>query len=206
MKTAVTILFLLSLTAFAGTQVAVDLDPIVRTDADWLSYDNGTAQWFTWGGVYRGVWFNMEDFTPGAIGAYVEQSEFWFYHHSSYPWDTSDFYAELWNGTAPNMTNMLDQTTVTAAHYAPVYATYGTPITTEANFWCFSNTEMSSGGWPSNLGDAGSSGVAHSYNGDTTSLAPWVAGGQNCNYFISVLVEPMTSLSRTTWGSMKALF
>jgi len=205
MKKTTVILVILALTAFAG-QISVNLDPIDRSDADWLTYDNGTASWLTWGGVYRGVWFNMEDFTPGALGAEVEQAEFWFYHHSSYTWDTSSFYAELWNGTAPNITALLDQSTGTAVHYAPVFISYATPIVTEPNFWCFVNTEMSSGGWPSSLGDGGPSAVAHSFNGDTSSLVPWTVGGQNCNYFISVLVEPVVSLSRTTWGSMKTVF
>ncbi|MCD4707437.1 MAG: hypothetical protein K8S62_06840 [Candidatus Sabulitectum sp.] len=205
MKKTTVILAVLALAAFAG-QISVNLDPIDRSDADWLVYDNGSPAWLTWGGVYRGVWFNVDDFYTGALGASIEQSQFWFYHHASYPWDTSSFYAEIWNGTAPNITTLLDQSTGTAVHYAPVFVSYATPIVTEPNFWCFTNTVMSSGGWPASLGDGGPSAVAHSYNGDTSALIPWVVASQNCNYFISVLADPVVSLSRTTWGSMKTVF
>ncbi len=48
MKNVLAILAVLSLLAFAG-QIAVSLDPIEGTDADMLVYDNGTANWLTWG-------------------------------------------------------------------------------------------------------------------------------------------------------------
>ena len=65
MKKAIAILAVLSLVAFAGN-VAVDLGQMPEKDADWLVYDNGSPNWLTWGGTYRGVWFNIEDFIPGA--------------------------------------------------------------------------------------------------------------------------------------------
>jgi len=38
--------------AMAG-ELPVNLDPI-QSDGDWLTYDDGTPSWLTWGGTYRG--------------------------------------------------------------------------------------------------------------------------------------------------------
>ncbi|RKZ03331.1 hypothetical protein DRQ21_06060 [Candidatus Fermentibacteria bacterium] len=202
MKKAIAILAVLSLAAFAG-QVAVNLDPIPQKDADWLVYDDGTPAWLTWGGMYRGVWFDVQDFVPGATGASIEQSEFWFYHHSSYPWDTSDVYLEIWNGDNTAPVTQLDQTMVTAIHYAPVYATYSTPLAGEQNFWALANTEMSSGGWPAILGD-GTAGTHSFFSDDFIIWEPW---GDMGDYFVSVYATPTTgALDNSTWGSLKAAF
>ncbi|MCK5785778.1 MAG: hypothetical protein KAH54_04360, partial [Candidatus Sabulitectum sp.] len=123
MKLTMFAVFLLTIVALAE-QIAVDPGHVPEKDPDWLLYDDGTAAWLTWGGMYRGVWFNIQDFNPSAAGTMIYQSEFWFYHHSSYPWDTSDFYAEVWNGDSAGPTSLLDQTLAAAVHYAPVYVTY----------------------------------------------------------------------------------
>jgi hypothetical protein len=47
--------------------------------------------------VYRGVWFKTADFQP-ASSASAEVPEFWFYEHTSYPWETP-IYAK--SGTRP---------------------------------------------------------------------------------------------------------
>jgi hypothetical protein len=120
-----------------------------------LQYDDGTAGWLTWGGLYRGVWFNAEDFAPGSQGFLLEFSEYWFYHHSSCPWDTDEFYAEIWSGdqnTGPG--NLLDTQVATAVHYSPTHVSHYPPLViTEPDWWQLVNTEMSAGGWPSTLGD-----------------------------------------------------
>lgn len=205
MKKAIAILAVLSLASFAG-QIAVNLDPIPQKDADWLVYDNGTPNWLTWGGTYRGTWFNVEDFVPGGGACEVEQAELWFYHHTSHPWDTSDVYIELWNGDNMGPTAQLDQTMKTAIHYAPIYVDYNPIITTEGNFWCLANTEMSAGGWPSILGDGAQGTVFHSfYSDDFIVWEPWDIGGA-CNYFVSIYGEIPMSFDNTTWGSLKATF
>jgi hypothetical protein len=202
MKKAIAILAVLSLVAFAG-QVAVNLDPVPQKDADWLQYDDGTPAWFTWGGTYRGTWFNVQDFVPGAIGATIQQSEFWFYHHSSYPWDTSDVYLEIWNGGASAPVTQLDKTQAVAAHYAAVTTTYATPLVGEQNFWALANTEMSSGGWPSCLGDS-TAGTHSFYSSDFIIWEPW---GEVGDYLIRVYAEVTPSaLSGVTWGALKAAF
>ena len=202
MKKAIAILAVLSLAALAG-QVAVNLDPIQGSDADWLVYDDGTANWLTWGGMFRGVWFNIEDFVPGETSAGINESEFWFYHHADHPWDTSDVYLEIWNGDAMAPTAQLDQTMITAIHYAPVFATYATPLIAEGNFWALANTEMSAGGWPALLGD-GTPGVHSFFSDDFIIWEPW---GDMGDYFVRVNADiPALALDNTTWGSLKATF
>jgi len=200
MKKAIAILAVLSLAAFAG-QVAVNLGPTPQKDADWLVYDDGTAHWLTWGGMYRGVWFDVQDFVPGTTGAAIEQSEFWFYHHSSYPWDTSDVYLEIWNGDNTAPVTQLDQTMVTAVHYAPVTASYATPLAGEQNFWALANTEMSSGGWPATLGD-NTAGTHSFFSDDFIIWEPW---GDLGDYLVRVYATP-GALDNSTWGSLKAAF
>ncbi len=204
MKNVIAILAVLSLVAFAG-QVAIDLAPVQGTDADWLEYDDGTANWLTWGGMYRGTWFDATDFIPTAFNCDIHQSEFWFYHHASYPWDTSDVYLEIWDGAVSAPVTQLDQTMVTAIHYAPVYATYATPLATaNAEFWAFANTEMSAGGWPCNLGD-GTPGTHSFFSDDFIIWEPW---GDMGDYFIAVEadINEAGALDNTTWGSLKATF
>ena len=197
---------LLSAVSFAG-QVAVNLGPMPEKDSDWLVYDNGSPAWLTWGGTYRGVWFNMQDFIPGATSATIEQAELWFYHHSEHPWDTSDVYIELWDGDSMGPTGQLDQQMATAIHYAPIYIDYDPAITTaDENFWVLANTEMSAGGWPSILGDGMQGSVYHSfYSDDFIVWEPWDIGGA-CNYFISVYATLNAAFDATTWGALKTTF
>jgi len=205
MKKAIAILAVLSLAAFAGQVAAVSLDPIPQSDADRLSYDDGTAGWYTWGGMYRGVWFNVQDFLPGAIGATVQSAEFWFYHSSSgHTWDTSQVYLEIWNGTSSAPETQINKEEVTAATYTPITVDYTSdPLSVGQNFWALSNVEMSSGGWPSSLGDKNA--TTHSFlTEDFVVWEPW-----NYNYFIRVdadITPDTASLGSTTWGSLKAAF
>jgi hypothetical protein len=161
-------------------------------------YDDGSAYWLSWDGLYRGVWFHVSDFVPGAPGGCLYQMEYWFYHHSSYPWDTASFYAELYNGDAGSPVTQLDQTSLTAGHFAPCYVDYAGGITVGPDFWGLINTEMSAGGWPSLLGDntPNPTGNDHSfYSDDFIVWIPWVpedSGG--------------IGLEQETWGSVKVLY
>jgi hypothetical protein len=189
---------------------SVQLDrplPIGGTD-DLFQYDDGTANWLTWGGLYRGVWFNLDDFSPGAPGANLIWLEFWFFHHASYPWDVSSFYAELYDGDAAAPTTQLDQTSVTAIHYSPVHATYFPPITVEQNFWGIVNTGMSAGGWPSILGDNTPNPASHSFFSDDFIVwEPWIISGATANdYFLRACENYFPGLNESTWGSIKTLF
>ncbi len=181
---------------------ADDLLPEVEMDWEWLTYCSGTPGWISWAGTYRGTWFHLEDFFPGVSETMVSASEFWFYHHSSYPWDTSDAYIELWTGNENGPAAQIRQDYVTAAHFAPVYVFYEPPETVPGDFWVLVNTEMSAGGWPSLLGDGSAQPVSHSFFSDDFIVwEPWFGR----NLFIAVLAD-VDAISSTSWGCLKTLF
>lgn len=192
-------------------QVEVSEVPVQSQDAEWLQYDDGSPHWLTWDGAYRGVWFHMEDFIPGATGYDIEAARLWFYHHTTYPWDTSDTIVEIWNGSpAAGFTDLLASQLISGVHYAPSYVEFDPPVTTEADFWCLQNTELSSGGWPSILCDGGFEtppvGI-HSYYTDDTALEPLFIAGSYCNYFTAVIDNwDPAALERTSWGYLKTVF
>ncbi len=177
-----------------------------RTD-DWLGYDDGSAIWSSWSGIYRGVWFNLDDFVPAwSAGLDITECEMWFFHDVEMPWDTSDFYCEIWRGTSDSPTYQLEQVLLTAVHYAPVISVYTDPVHVETNFWMLTNTELSSGGWPSSISDGAGSPVAHSFfTDDFQSWLPWNPSTGISNYFVAVLPLPW-SLDQMTWGALKNVF
>ena len=210
MKNVIAILAVLSLAAFAG-QIAVNPGTIQGTDGDVLSYDNGSPHWvLSGGGFYKGTWFNVEDFIPNGIGATLNNAEFWFYHHTNSPWDTSDIYLEVWNGDPMAVGAQLNQTMVTALHYAPVFIDFtADPLEVEANFWLISNTELSAEGIPSTLSDWAGAEIPHSFvSEDLIIWEPYPIGGLNVNFFIrtdaDIIVDE--AFDNTTWGSLKATF
>lgn len=170
-----------------------------------IQYDDGSAYWLTWGGLYRGTWYSSDDFAPGASFS-AQNMELWFYHHASYPWDTGSFYAELYTGDAAGPVTQLNQTSVTAAHYAPCYANYSSPIDCGTNWWGLINTEMSAGGWPSVLGDNTPNSVDHSFfSDDFVVWEPWIISGSTANdYFVRFNGE--FGLESETWGAIKGLY
>ena len=180
----------------------------VGGDPVYCQYDDGSAYWLTWGGLYRGTWFDAEDFWPGISWWDVWWCEFWFYHHSSYPWDTASFYCEVYNGGISLPATQLAQTSAAALHYSPCYVDYDPSVETETQFWILVNTEMSSGGWPSLLGDNTPNteyGNHSLFSDDFVVWEPWVIQGPVSNdYFIRE--ECSIGLAQTTWGSIKTLF
>lgn len=204
-------LAIIAFTAFAGSSIPVPEGYIPgggSTDADYLQYDDGTSFWLTWAGMYRGVWFNTEDFVPGMSGFALDFSEYWMYHHTDRPWDTSDFYAEIWNGDYMGPLVKLDTQELTGIHYAPVFANYATPIEAESNFWAIENTEMSAGGWPSILADNTEPTVAHSYFSDDFYVwEPWTMPTGEGDFILRVEGEFLDeALDNVTWGGIKAVF
>jgi hypothetical protein len=175
---------------------------------DLLQYDDGTAAWITWGGLYRGVLFDLADFYEPVPGGFcIESVEFWFYHHSSYPWDICDFYGEIWEGD-PTGPGFLDaQEVLQASHYSAVSWSVTPPCSTVGQyFWVILDTSMSSGGWPSLLGDntPSTTGESHSFYSDGFLWEPWIMG----DYLIRVYGEPIDSsvLDAMTWGLVKSSF
>ncbi len=171
---------------------------------DLLQYDDGTANWLVWSGLYRGTWFNTADFGLG-FSWLSSSSQLWFYHHASYPWDVSAFYCDLCNGLQTGPVTILDQTSVTAVHYQPVYAGYSPPISCEGNFWILVDTEMSAGGWPSVLGDNTPQTADHSFFSDDFIVwEPWIISGPTANDFF--IRSGYTGLEEGSWASIKAQF
>ena len=204
MNRALAPLLLLSLPLLAGN-VRVDLPGGSGSTDDQLTYYNGTASWLTWAGVYRGTWFNTDDFLPGSTGFLMNHAEYWFYEHNLYPWDTDTFYSEVWNGDQTGPQVLLAQDVVTALHYAPCYHVIIPDLFTEQHFWCLINTEMSGGGWPSILSDWSMPGDAgHSFYSD--DFVMWESWGDYGEYYIVASWWYVSSLEKTTWGAVKALF
>ncbi len=172
-----------------------------------LQYDDGTAWWTTWDGKYRGVWFDLADF--GGSCCEIDYLEFWFYHGPWYCYDTFSFYAELWSSTGGLPETELDQTSVAGIHLAPCFSFYDPPIHVEGGFWGVINTEMSSGGWPNNIGDNSPRPAAHSFSSDDfVDWEPWVVWGMemSTDYFTRAGVSGISGLEQTTWGAIKAIF
>jgi hypothetical protein len=188
----------LAVAASAGT--VNDGDSLDRGRA-LLQYDDGDPSWLTWGGTYRGVWFDLEDFSPGASGFLLEVTEYWMYHHPTYPWDTSVFLADVWSGGSGGPAVLLDQNLATAVHYAPTYV-YHAGVDTPPDFWVLENVSMSWGGWPSLSGDASPPLIDHSFVSDDMqawepAMSDWLIRGSG---------EFETALDALTWGAIKALF
>jgi len=180
------------------------IDPVLApgsSNQDYLQYDDGTAYWLTWDGQWRGVWFNTDDFIPGMSGFLLEYTEYWMYHHSSYPWDISVFYAEVWSGDHTGPVELLDLNLATAIHYSAAIV-YHPLMDTETDFWVIENTIMSSGGWPSILADGSPPSVDHSfYSDDFLVWEPRIM-----DYLIRSSGEFQSSLENSTWGGIKAVF
>ena len=162
-----------------------------------LLYDDGTPVWINYGGA--SVWFHLEDFVPPATTVQLTQVEMWFYHDSSYPWDTSEFYLEIWSGDNETfMVEQLYQSLQNAVHYSPVFIDVSQEnLVTDLDFWIWENTEFSSSGCPSTILDASPPVVPHSCgNGG------WITEG---DLLIRCFADEM-SLESTSWGELKTIF
>jgi hypothetical protein len=203
MKGSLAALSLVSLPLFAGN-VRVNLPGGSGENYEGLTYFNGTPHWVSWDGVYRGTWFNTEDFVPGSTGFNMNHVEYWFYESASYPWDTNQFYSEVWNGLQTGPEVLLALEVLTALHYAPCYHVIVPDLITEQYFWCLVNTEISAGGWPSILGDNSMPGDAgHSFFHDGLSWQTWELGEY---YILAYWWYIGSSFEMTTWGALKTLF
>jgi hypothetical protein len=111
------------------------------------------------------------------------------------------FYAELYNASEQGMPEeLLEQSVAVAAHFSPVYVEFNPGIVADSNFVCLVNTEMSSGGWPSQLRDdtPNFTGNAHSFDS-----SGWM---ETSDWLIRAHGEPELGLSQRSWGGIKALF
>lgn len=210
MKTAIIVLAVLSLMAFASGEFAV-IDGATSdevsvqtpgTDADWLVYDQDSAKYLNWS-KYKGVWFNTEDFVAGSTGGTMLTVGTWFWNNGGdHDWDTDEFYLEIWSGDELMPDEMIVQKEGVAVHkdVCEVDFTDAT-VTVDNNFWVVVNcNHFSTGGWPSLLSDE--FGDVHSFASSDGST--WASYH---DWHIRAYVELATgSFENSTWGSIKATF
>ena len=179
----------------SAENVLIPASQVAGGTDDLLQYDDGTAVWVSWGDPHRGVWFDLDDFFTDPVGFECEYTEYWFYHLSTFPWDTSDFYAELWSGDSAGTVSLLDCQVVTAAHLTAVYAPHDPPIVTGIDFWVMVNTELSAQGCPSMVMDNENSG--HSFSGSNPAVG---------DYLIRMGGSEQAVIEAMTWGLVKSSF
>jgi len=180
-------------------------DPLEST----LQYDDGTPAWGCNVGVYRGVWFDVDAFHPTATGFSIETTQYWFWHNSGMPWDTSQFYAEIWNGGSDGPVDLLEQIETTALDQVCTYVTYTPPCTTSADMWVIENCYFSSGGFPMILADGTTRYPPHSFYLSGSTWEPWGATGTtHHDFFMRAVGDPVypEELNQTTWAGIKAIF
>lgn len=167
---------------------------------DLLQYDDGTAFWLTWGGLYRGVWFSAGDFCPGASGFSIGSIEFWFYNTP----DPVPFVARLVEGYFDGA--VLDEETLMSSQGT---WTFDPPIQV-GPMWSVTIDAAGSGDQLSLLGDntPNSEFGSHSFFSDDYAIwEPWILQGPEANdYFIRVYGDPVLGLEESTWGGLKPLF
>lgn len=167
-----------------------------------LQYDDGTATWFSNEGKYRGVAFDVGHFNPDASGFDLSFVEYWFYNSGIPPWDTDQFYAEVWDGETAGPVSLLAMQTLTALHYSPCYLDLVDPVTTGTGFWCIVNTELSANGSPSLLGDEEPDHNRSFYSNNMATWTAWTFG----DYMVRADGEYFFHLGTGSWASIKALF
>ncbi|MCD6587910.1 MAG: hypothetical protein J7K88_05115 [Candidatus Fermentibacteraceae bacterium] len=203
-----TVLCICAMTVINGSDLRLETPLLCgSSDQQLFHYDDGTASWLTWSGQWRGVWFDLDDFSGFGNSLICDYTQFWFYHHSSYGWDTSLFYAELWTGESVSPSQLLSQDFVVATHYSANYAVYDPPIDCGNSLWVFVNTAFSSGGWPASLGDGTEQPTEnHSFfSNDFELWEPWIVDGTNANDFLIRVHGSFLSLEASTWAGIKTI-
>ncbi|MBN1434421.1 hypothetical protein JW921_06645 [Candidatus Fermentibacterales bacterium] len=168
-----------------------------------LQYDDGIGWWVAWAGTYRAVWFFVNEFSPVPVEGFdCEQLEYWFYHHASFPWTSASFESILANTGQYGPGTQLASESVTAAHYTPAYAVFGS-IITEYSFYAIDHS-LVAGGWPSLVADSTSQNHWRSFYSDYYSSG---YTHHNGDYFIRAHGTILTTgLDYTSWGAIKSLF
>ena len=204
MKFAAMFSSLMLAASFAAQPAGGDLPAV---ESDWLTYANQDPGWLCWEGILRATWFNVEDFYSGSAEWELQKVAIWFTHSSELPWDTSQFYTEVWSGDQSGPQQLVDQTLTTALSGTPTIVEYPTLLSPGSDFWVVISTEFSAGGWPSNFCDSGSTQtIPHSFNSDDfVNWNAWEPGGELANYMIQILpvVEALDPLS---WAALKKVF
>jgi hypothetical protein len=206
MKKVLVVLALVTASAFATGSYRVE-DPVTGGTDDILQYDDGNSAW-VWPGInYYGTWFDVTDFMPVATGFECNYTEWWFYEHVNFPWDTDQIVVELWTGDADIPITRLASDTITALHNAPVIVNYSIPLSTGANFWMIANTTVySTKGLPSVIYDEFDNwtGTPHSFHStDLTVWNPVEEAGYEINAFFRADGVFPVLLETGSWGAIK---
>ena len=193
-------LILAAMIGLTQTPVPAGTGSAGSTD-DCLQYDDGEPWWISWGGVYRGTWFDTGDFFTEPCELMLGAAEYWFMHSSSFPWDNDQFVAAVYNGDVSGPVELLYDTTVVASHMTGVMVEFADSIQTGPDFWLIVGTELSAGGWPSSVADAENCG--HSFRSDDfmvydEAIGDWFIRAHGSPYDLSLLCD--------TWGGIKALY
>ncbi len=174
---------------------------------DLLQYDDGTADWFSFEGEYRGTWFNLDDFYPSvdASGFVLNYAEIWFFHVYTHPWDTSDFIGEIRDGTPESPGTVFAHDTGTAVHLSASYIYPLAPCTTGTDFTVTEIVNFFSViGAPSIASDVSPAVNPRSF----TVSSPGIIDYWQYDFLVRVNGYPVppVDLARTTWASLKATF
>ena len=213
MKKVLIVLALAAAASFAFDSVRIEgLTTVPGTD-DMLQYDDGTPYWIIYNAKAYGTWFDVQDFSSSAGGFEVESVEWWFYHHSSLPWDTEDATLELWTSNEDNSApgeKKKDDVVEGVVSDAATVVTYDPPIALPRNFWAVFNADAhSSEGYPSPLSDktANSTGVDHTFaTGDFLVWDPITAAEINVDLIVRVSGNFTEALDDESWGTIKGLY
>lgn len=186
----------------------------VAQAGSWMSYafmqgENSVAPT----GTYRAMYFDITDFQPypatGRITGLRLYSFEWIHH----PWDTSEFYFEVWSGDENGPDEKLFSEQATAYHLAPTFiGTLQDSLYVGPTFWVVQNTEISANGSPSLCGDSGGPDYLHS-SFSSYDFVNWILWDPvpdtypYIDYKMEVCwVAAPQVLSAMTWGGVKALF
>ena len=172
---------------------------------DVLQYDDGIPCWYSFSGVYRGTWFNLEDFYGPAVKGYVvDYAQIWFFHVYSDPWDTSEFIGEITDGTPVMPGTVFASDSCVAVHQSAVDIFPFAPCTTGVDFTVTEIPAFSANGSPSVCSDLSPSAEGRSF----FVTPPGDINIWTYDYLIRVYGYPVyeSSLTRITWASLKSTF
>ena len=176
MKLMATVLLSISLLATAGEN---------------LLYHGSVPAWVSSGGTYRGTWFHVQDFIPGATGFTVEWVEIWLIGLDAMQPGDGLPVLEIWN---EDLTVLLGESEVTGFE-----VWFSPAVDTGEDFWCILNTEMCTE-TISILTDGDPDG--HSiYSDDGMAWEEHDTG----EYFMAACCTD-AALSCSSWGELKTLF
>jgi hypothetical protein len=150
-----------------------------------LQYHNGSPHWLFNGGVSRGTWFDLEDFTPGATEFTVEWAEIWLYS------SRAPVYVEIWSGGGSGPGTLLAQQEITGDR-----VWFDEPVVTGSEFWCV----VASADQVCILADGEAD--EHSYFTDDGLVWECFDIGE----FLITVGNDAEALGQHSWGALKTVF